>query len=288
MHRITLGLCLVTLYAFVWISAAHALPSLTKPQVKPPDEQQKRLDEVLDKWDKKMQSTTALHVELERVERDKTFKKEEKFTGLLDTLRIENKATVEHLWRIEMNKAGTTELHEKLIRNGEMIFQFAPFDQKIYATAIPKAKPADVKPKAKPADVKKEKSLFDFLAFDFTLIFRENLCSLVLFAKTAELRKRYDLKFSDDKQHPNGEDMHYIYVKIEPRGASDRADFEDAEVVLSKESFLPCRLWFKAPNKSEIMWNVIRLDDKAKLAPEDFAEPCVPPGWKLVPVDTSK
>jgi TIGR03009 family protein len=269
----------MALSAVVQICEVNALPPLTAPKAKPADEQQKRLDEVLDKWEVNMQATTGLHVELERVEKDKVFKTEAKFVGSLDTLTVENESKVEHLWRLETAKAGTTELHEKLVCDGRVVYQFAPIDQKIYTWAIPKAKPAEVK---------KDNSLFGFFHIDLTQIFQDNICSLVLFAKTAELRKRYDLKFSDDKNHPSGEDMHYIYVKIEPRGVSDGADFEHAEVVLNKDNFLPCRLWFQCPNKTEITWSVTSLDDKAKLKREDFGEPSVPTGWKLVPVDTSK
>jgi hypothetical protein len=279
MHRITLGFCLVKLSAFVLISAVHALPTLTAPKVKPADEQQKRLDEVLNRWEISMQATRALHVELERVEKDKVSKKGAKFVASLDTLRVANDAKLEHLWRLKTTKADATKLHEKLICNGKVIYQLAPIEQKIYTRAIRNAKPAEMK---------KNYSLFGLLSIDLTQISHDNICSLVLFAKTAELRKRYDLKFSDDENHPTRESMHYVYVKIEPRGASGREDFEHAEVVLNKDNFLPCRLWFQCLNKTEITWSVISLDDEALLTPEDFGEPSVPPGWKLVPVDTNK
>jgi hypothetical protein len=100
------------------------------------------------------------------------------------------------------------------------------------------------------------------------------------------LRARYNLQLSNDKLHPDGEDKYYIYVDVIPKTAADKADFQRAQLVLNKDNFLPRRLWFEAPNKSEILWDITSIDDKAMPKRTDFDAPTPPPGWKLVPVDS--
>ena len=194
-----------------------------------------------------------------RTEKDKTFKAETKFVGKAAYLKAKG-ATAQNLALLEMNIAGKQELHEKIIVTGQFIYQFAPADMKIYATEIPK-------PKAGQAS-------------------QDNFLTLVFGATANDLRARYSLQLSNDKLHPDGEDKYYIYVDVVPKTAADKADFQRAQLVLSKDTFLPRRLWFEAPNKSEILWDITSIDDKNMPKRTDFDAPTPPPGWKLVPVDS--
>jgi TIGR03009 family protein len=241
---------------------AQAQPQLQPmpPAAAPPaTELDKKLDSFLGNWEKKMQALEGLQAKLERTEKDKTFKAESKFVGKAAYLKVKG-ATAQNLALLEMNIAGKQELHEKIIVTGQFIYQFAPADMKIYATEIPKPKPGQVS--------------------------QDNFLTLVFGATASDLRARYNLQLSNDKLHPDGEDKYYIYVDVIPKTAADKADFQRAQLVLSKDNFLPRRLWFEAPNKSEILWDITSIDDKAMPKRTDFDAPTPPPGWKLAPVDS--
>ena len=206
-----------------------------------------------------MQEIVTLSARLERTEKDKSFNTQEKYAGLAEYMKVGTGATAQNLALLEMKVAGKPDIHEKIICTGTFIYQFSPADQKIYATEMPKPKAGQVG--------------------------QDNFLTLVFGATSADLRTRYDLKLASDASHPNGEDKYYIYVDVLPKMAADKADFQRAQLVLNKENFLPRRLWFEAPNKSEILWDITSIDDKAKVNRADFDAPKPPTGWKLVPVD---
>src|SRR5947199_27600 len=64
--------------------------------------------------------------------------------------------------------------------------------------------------------------------------------------KAEQAKQRYELKVTR-------EDQYYIYLDVTPRSPQDRSDFVRAQLVLSKESFLPRQLWFEQPNGSTIV-----------------------------------
>jgi TIGR03009 family protein len=240
----------------------------------------KKLDGFLAKWEKKLQETTSLYAKLERDEKDPMFRSEEKYTGFVKWMRVGSGATAQNLVLLEMNDVGKQELHEKVIWTGTMVYQFSPADKKIYVIRIEKPK----------VDQVRQDSFWSLFVQGFfpTSFFQENIVSLVFFADTTKLRDRYHLKLSHDANHPNGEDKDHIYVDIVPKATAEKADFLRAQLMLSKENFLPRRLTFDMPAKSELIWNVTSIDDKAKLKPEDFDLPKEPPGWKLIQVDDKK
>ena len=255
MRRISLVLTALVLSA-VSVRAQQTAPM---PPAAPATEADKKLDEYLKQWEKKMQEIATLYAKLERVEKDKTFKSEEKYSGFAQYMKVGTGATAQNLALLEMKVAGKTDIHEKIICTGTFLYQFSPADQKIYATELPKPKAGQVG--------------------------QDSFLTLVFGANSADLRSRFDLKLADDPQHPKGEDKYYIYVDVYPKAAADKADFQRAQLVLNKDNYLPRRLWFETPNKSEILWDITNIDDKAKLDRRDFDAPKPPTGWKLVPVD---
>src|SRR5262249_50785153 len=92
--------------------------------------------------------------------------------------------------------------------------------------------------------------------------------------------QRYELRLAK-------EDKYWVYVDIQPRSARDRADFQRARIVLSRETFLPRQLWFEHPNGNEVLWDIPRIQTGANVNRADFEEPRLPTGWRLsrVPVN---
>ncbi len=261
MRRIGLVLTVLVLAAAAPLSVraqqAQAIPP-AQPAA-PANETDKKLDGYLQQWEKKMQEITSLSAKLERNEKDKTFKTEEKYGGFAQYMKVGQGDKAQNLALLEMKIAGKQDIHERIVCTGTFIYQFSPGDQKIYATELPKPKAGQVG--------------------------QDSFLTLVFGASSADLRGRYDLRLSTDAPHPTGEDKFYIYVDVYPKTAGDKADFQRAQLVLNKDNFLPRRLWFETPNKSEILWDITEINDKAKLERKDFDAPKPPPGWKLVPVD---
>jgi hypothetical protein len=92
--------------------------------------------------------------------------------------------------------------------------------------------------------------------------------------KAVEAKARYDLTLVK-------EDNWYYYIKVLPRFPQDKADFQEARLVLNKSSYLPRDLWFKQPNGDEVRWDIPKIDSNVRLNQNDFLQPPIPQGWKL-------
>ncbi len=260
MRRIGLVLAALVLSAVAPLGTVGAQQNPPTPPAPAATEMDKKLDGYLGQWEKKMQEIVTLSAELERTEKDKTFKTEEKYAGFAKYMKVGTGPTAQNLALLKMSVLGKKEIHEKIICTGAFIYQFSPADKKIYATEMPKSKAGQVA--------------------------QDSFLTLVFGTTTANLRERYDLKLSTDAPHPTGEDKYYIYVDVYPKLAGDKADFQRAQLVLNRENFLPRRLWFEAPNRSEILWDITTIDDKAKVNRAEFDAPKPDADWKLVPVDS--
>ncbi len=260
MRRTGLVLAALVLSGLAPWSAVHAQQQPPTPP--PATEADKKLDGYLQQWEAKMKEIAALHAALERTETDKTFNTVTKLSGIAEYLKRGTGATAESKARLEMTVVGKKEFREKIIFTGLALYQYSPTEQKIYVTEIPKAKPGESN--------------------------QDSFLTLVFGGPSADLKARYDLRLSDDKAHPNGEDKYYIYVDVFPKQAGDKADFQRAQLVLNKDNLLPRRLWFEAPNKSETLWDITSINDKAKLDLRDFDAPTPPKDWKLEKQESDK
>lgn len=217
-----------------------------QPPARPPaapDPAQEKLDELLAKWEKSMQSVQSLAAQLVRTEINPTLQTKDVFVGGAQFVRP-NRAI---LW---MAKEKTpNDLVEKFICTGNHLYQFAPHQKEIRVIPLPQSKTGQ---------------LGD-----------DNLLSFLFGMKATDAKERYDLKLAK-------EDQHYLYVEIVPRRTQDKVEFQKARLVLHKDSFLPRQLWFQQPNQDEVIWDLPRIDSGAKLNLKDFDAPAVPQGWKLV------
>jgi hypothetical protein len=93
--------------------------------------------------------------------------------------------------------------------------------------------------------------------------------------KAEEAKRRYDLRLA-------GEDKNYYYVEILPRYAADKADFQTARLVLTKNTLLPRQLAFVEPNGNRITWDIPIIETGIPLDRREFEHPAIPNGWRLV------
>jgi TIGR03009 family protein len=248
MRRTGLALPALLLAAALATAQQPATAPPAPPAAAPADP---KLDGYLRRWEAEMQKVQSLAAQLTRVEKDQTFNATRKLSGTAYYMKVGTGPTAQNLALLEMNLEGQKELAEKVVITGTYLYQYAPAAKEIRAFEIPRPKPGQV------GD--------------------ESVLSLLFGVPAAEANRRYDLRLEK-------EDAHYIYVLVGPRDPRDRADFEQARVVLNKTTFLPRQLWFKQPNKNEMLWDIPRIDANVRLDRRAFDAPTAPPGWKLVQV----
>jgi TIGR03009 family protein len=238
--------------AVVLLTALAAAAQQTAPPAAPPAAAPapNKLDEYLRRWEQEMAKIETLAVQLNRLDKDKTFERTSKFTGYAQYMKVGKGRTAQNLAMLELRPEGKNEIAEKLICTGTYLYRYMPAQKEIRVY--------DMTPK--PGEVSDE----NFLGF-------------LLGMKAEEAQRRYELKLAK-------EDQFYIYVDIAPRFPNDKAEFQRARIVLNKDSFLPRQLWFENPNNSEVTWDIPRVQTGVALKREVFDAPRAPDGWKLVPV----
>jgi TIGR03009 family protein len=209
------------------------------------------LDRYMLRWEQEMQKVQTLAATLNLTEKDKTFETVKKFAGFAQYMKAGAGTSGMNLAMLELREEGKKEISHKYICTGPYLYQFLPAQKEVRAFELPKAKAGQV------AD--------------------DNFLSFLFGIKAAEAKRRYDLRLAK-------EDQWYVYVDIQPRSPRDRADFQKARIVLNKDTFLPRQLWFEQPNGSEVLWDIPRIMNGAKVNRADFDAPRMPPGWKMTQV----
>ena len=215
------------------------------------------LDDYLAHWQQTMEGVQALSATLKRTVKDQTTETEKHSTGFTKYLRVASGGTTQNLALLEMTAEGQKDFSERFVCSGAFLYQFIPSEKEIVAHEIPKPKSGQV-------------SDDNFLSFLFGM-------------KKDDARARYELKLSKTEKHPDGTDEHYIYVDILPRYAADKVDFQQAQIVLFKDSLFPRRLWFREPNNTETTWDVLQIkNNDANIDRREFDAPTAPKDWKLI------
>ncbi len=230
---------------------ASAQQAQQTPATPPAAADNKALDEHLNKWEAAMKRVETLGAQLTRIDKDPVYEHVQKLTGTAYYMRAGNGPTAQNLALLQMTVDGQKEPKEKFICTGTYIYQFLPEQKEIRYYKLPKPEPGQA-------------------AED------NNLLSLLFGMKAEDAKRRYELKLSN-------EDANYIYVYITPRSAADKADFQNARLVLNKSNYLPRQLWFEHANRSTVLWDIPNLQVGMALDRRVFDAPQAPPGWKLVP-----
>ncbi len=227
-------------------------PPAGAPAAAPPAAGQEQLTPVLQRWEKEMGAVRSLAAQCVRTEVNKTFGYTEVFTGVAKYLKLEGGGRTTNLAILEMAKKDKPEVFEKFICTGDFLYQYVPQQKEIRVHALPTPKPGQV------ADD-------SFLSFLFGM-------------KADEALSRYELTLQ------NPADPHYIYLLIKPRGVQDKVEFQQARLVLNRDTFLPRQLWFEQPTGDHVTWDIPRVQNGANLDRREFAAPEPPAGWKIVKV----
>jgi TIGR03009 family protein len=221
--------------------AAQPNPPAGTPQAADPATQQ-RLDALLNRWENEMRTIQTLVAQCNRTTVNKTFGTTDNFKGTASFMKP-------NMAMLKMEKEGRKDVFELFICAGNKVYEYVPQSRVIRVHEMPPSKNGGL-----PEDS-------SFLSFLFGM-------------KAEEAKRRYQLTL-------DREDQHYYYVMVLPRFPEDKADFQKARLVLAKQSFLPRELWFVQPNGDEVRWDIPRIDNGAKLNPNDFTNPQTPPGWTM-------
>lgn len=240
--------------ALALVAGAAASAQNTKPTERPPAKPipADALEKHLKSWEAEMHKVTSLHAELNRIDKDKTFGTTTRLTGKALYQKAGTGPTAMNLGYLELTPVGKAEFSEKIVCTGTYLYQFAPAQKEIRAYEVPRGK-----------DGKMGEDSFQSLLFGM---------------KAAEAKKRYVLTAKEDPW--------YVYLDVAPRNASDKADFEAAQLVLNKKDYMPAQLWFKHVNGSEVTWQIAKLKTGVQLDRRVFDRPTAPAGWKVVPIHT--
>jgi len=205
------------------------------------------LDGILKQWELQMQRIEFLTANLTLVEKDKVFNAARTSSGTAKYLKSGSPNQPVLLASLEFRKENKTETDRKFLCTGNFLYEL-DFGQKVVrAFEMPKPKPGQV------ADD-------SFLTFIFGM-------------KAEEAKSRYNLNL--DK-----EDQYYSYISITPKLPADRADFQRAQLVLLRTTFLPRRLWFEKPNGDETTWDIPVIDTKKPVDRKEFDPPQLGKDWR--------
>lgn len=216
-----------------------------------PDANAKALDKVLADWEKAMTSLQSLSMNCERITKDKVFQTTDKFKGTAKFLKAAkpnqgSRASLE--LKKEVNGKLDETRFEKYICTGTFLYEFDPANKVIRVHDMPAPKQGQV------AD--------------------DSLLTFLFGMKAAQAKQRYDLVYVP------ASDKWYHYIKVLPKQASDKADFQEARLALLQTNSLPAQVWFLHANGNEVTWN-FKTDPKAEPRASDFEAPALPKDWKV-------
>jgi TIGR03009 family protein len=209
-----------------------------------------QLDVALARWEKAMGSINSFVAQCTRTSINKTFQTTEVYEGAAKYL----KTSTDNRASLELYKKNRREVFEKFICSGTYLYEFSPKDQEIRVHEMPKP------PAGQVAD--------------------DNFLSFLFGMKANEAKRRYQLTWLP----PPPKDTWYHYIDIRPLSPADKSDFTRARLVLTASTFLPRQLWFEQPNGNEVSWDFPQVATNTELRPQEFAEPTVPQGWRMVRV----
>jgi TIGR03009 family protein len=103
---------------------------------------------------------------------------------------------------------------------------------------------------------------------------QDNFLPFLQGMKAQDAKARYDLTLIK-------EDKLYTYIRILPRLPVDKADFQEARLVLWSQNYLPRELRFKDANGNENIWDIPKIQANDPLVGRNsFTAPKLPTGWK--------
>jgi len=235
--------------ALTGVLLAGAVGQGQQPVQQPPAGQNpapNRLDALLLQWEQSMRNVQMLVADVTRTTVDKVFSSTDVMEGTARYMKP-------NLAALHLVKKNRPEVFERFVCSGNHLYEFNQQNKEVRVHELPPPKAGQVA--------------------------EDNFLSFLFGMKAEEAKRRYELKLEN-------QDQHWVYIRIYPRDPKDQADFIEAQMVLSAATFLPRRLWFQQPNKkTEVIWDIPRIDPNARVDRNEFGMPQLPQGWtfKRVP-----
>src|SRR4051812_2032114 len=184
MIAVSLGLALIAAVAGAQ-QAQQAPPAQAAPPVV--DQQ---LDLVLKYWEQVMTGVQSLEAECVRTTTDKVFKTQDVYVGTARFLKSQVPGQHSRA-SLELKKKDNPAVFEKLVLNGNFLYEYAAGTKEIRVHDLPAPKAGEN--------------------------VDHNLMALLFGMKVEQAKRRYEMKLDGDQ--------HYYYLRILPRFEADKADF---------------------------------------------------------------
>ncbi len=242
--------CLGLIYSTIFFISLP-LAAQTPPPNGPAPSSSERLDGLLKACEARMATIKGLTVQVSRTETHPLTKKQTIYVGEAAFMKP-NLMRLDLTHHDEVNEKDAQKTNfERLICDGQRIYEYAPKDKLIIVHDMPKG-----------GNLADDNLVLGFLTG----------------MKAVAAKQRFDLVLEKDVERENG---WYWHVRITPKSDADRREFTLAELVIWAKNpnpagqpdiaLLPYRVWFRAPNGKEVIYLLEKMQPNAKLTKESFA-----------------
>jgi TIGR03009 family protein len=223
-----------------------ATPLLAQaPQAAPPlNPNDNPLPALLAQWEAKMKGINAIEATVERTTTDGVTHNQEIFEGTAKLLRPDRAD-------LFIKKKDNPQIYERFLFTGTYLYQFLPTQKLVRVHTVPQRAPGQA-------------------AID------DNFMGLLFGMSAQEAQRRYELRLV-----PKPGDNWWYYIYVKPRTPTDRAEFSEARLVLSQQTFLPRQIEFVDPAGNAIKWAIPKIDTNPRIGPADFQRPQLPRDWQF-------
>lgn len=236
--------------------AASSLLAQNPPA--PPALKPEAVDQLLEKWQKRMRSLESFSAEVALTETHSLTKKTTSYLGKA-AFKNPNLAFIDltHKDEIGKNDAEKTNF-KRYCCDGKFLYEFNPTQKQLVQHALPATGAADD---------------------NIVLAFLRGL-------QGEDIRKRFDVTATSPSEW-------YVYLDFKPKEAADKQDFDLARVALriknadadkSDQRLLPNLLWHQEPNGNVRDYRLAKIEPNARLDPAIF-KPRLSEGYREVPAN---
>jgi len=218
------------------VSAQNPTPMQPSPE---------RLDTLLKAWEQRMGGVENFAAKCNRTEVHPLTKKQTTFIGDAAFMKP-NMARIDMTHQDEVGKRESEKMNfEKMICNGQYIYEYSPKDKLIIIHDVPKNDPT---------------------ADNMILAFLRGM-------KADDAKKRFTMSLSKETEW-------YAYLYIQPKTDADKQEFSAAQLTIWVKNpnpqgqpnltMLPCRLWYRQPNGKEVTYLFSEMVPNGKLDKDAF------------------
>jgi TIGR03009 family protein len=226
---------------------ALSAPAQTTPPAAPAAPTPERLDQLLKAWEQRMTGVENFTTRATRTDTQPLTKKTNTYVGEAAFMKP-NLARIDLTHQDELGKKDSEKVNfERMICNGQYIYEYSPKDKLIVIHELPKGGR-------------------DPAADNMILAFLRGM-------KAEDAQKRFALTLTKETEW-------YGYVYIQPKTESDKQEFAAAQLTIYVKNpnpasapnlaMLPCRLWYRQPNGKEVTYIFSDMQPNGKVDKESF------------------